>query len=111
MIGARASSDVFQAVADPVRRGLLDLLRESELTVLELGRRFNVTQPAISHHLLILKKAGLVSARRVGRQRVYSITPKPLQQMYDWVSQYKTFIDPAGHAWRITREGNRGKQP
>src|SRR5215470_14236661 len=104
MIGARASSDVFQAVADPVRRGLLDLLRERDLTVVELGRRFKVTQPAISHHLLILKKAGLVNARRVGRQRVYSITAKPLQQMYDWVSQYKTIIDPAGHAWRLTRK-------
>jgi DNA-binding transcriptional ArsR family regulator len=87
------------------------MLRQGDHTVIELGRRFEVTQPAISHHLLILRKAGLVKARRVGRQRVYSISPSPLQQMYDWVFQYRSFIDPSGHAWRLTHKKTRRELP
>ena len=73
MGGVPTSADVFRAVADPTRRALLDLLRESDRSVRELRGPFRMSQPAISQHLRILRRAGLVRARQVGRQRLYQI--------------------------------------
>lgn len=101
MGGVAASSDVFRAVADPTRRALLDLLRVSDRTVGEITSRFPMTQPAISQHLQILRQAGLVRPRRIGRQRLYRINPKPLHKVFNWAAQYKMFSDPSGHIWAL----------
>jgi DNA-binding transcriptional ArsR family regulator len=90
---------VFRAVADPTRRALLDLLLEREQSVNELRVRFRMSQPAISQHLRVLRRAKLVRARREGRRRMYQLSAQPIAQVYRWAGNYKLFFDPAGHAW------------
>ncbi|HEX5724989.1 MAG TPA: metalloregulator ArsR/SmtB family transcription factor [Longimicrobiaceae bacterium] len=84
-------ADVFRAVADPTRRAMLELLRETDRSVNELVERFPVSQPAISRHLRVLREAGLVRPRKAGRQRVYTLEAGPLQEVYDWVEHYRRF--------------------
>jgi DNA-binding transcriptional ArsR family regulator len=96
--------DVFRAVADPTRRALLDRLRAADQSVTDLAGPFRMTQPAISQHLRILRRAGLVRARQVGRRRVYRLDARPLRDVFNWMSLYRDlFTDPAGHAWRISK--------
>lgn len=95
---------MFRAVADPTRRALLDLLLEREQSVNELRVRFRMSQPAISQHLRVLRRAKLVRARREGRRRVYELSAQPIAQVYRWAENYKLFFDPAGHAWVIGRK-------
>ncbi len=83
--------DVFRAVSDETRRGILDALGQGEKPVTELADPFRMSQPAISQHLKVLRQAGLVSERRVGRQRVYRLEAERLKTVYDWVSHYETF--------------------
>ena len=82
---------VFEAVAEPTRRAVMALLADGEHSVNDLVARFEVTQPAISHHLRILREAGLVKARRAGRQRLYRLHGRPLREIYDWVAHYQRF--------------------
>ncbi len=70
---------------------MLDLLVGGERSVGELVERFDVSQPAISHHLRILREAGLVKTRRAGRQRLYRLEAGPLRQVYDWLEPYERF--------------------
>jgi DNA-binding transcriptional ArsR family regulator len=86
-----ASGDIFQAIADPTRRALLDRLRDGEQPVKQLAEPFEMSLPAISQHLQILCEAGLVTQRRAGRQRLYQLNPEPLKQVSEWVSHYKQF--------------------
>jgi DNA-binding transcriptional ArsR family regulator len=103
-VAVAPSRDVFRAVADPTRRALLDLLRAEEQTVNGLAAPFHMTQPAISQHLRILRHAGLVRAQWVGRQRVYRLDARPLRQVFDWASLYRSlFTDPSGHVWRVSK--------
>lgn len=86
-----AHADVFQAIADPTRRSLLDQLRQGEQPVKQLAEPFGVSLPAISQHLGVLCEAGLVTQRKVGRQRFYRLNPEPLQQVSCWVEHYQQF--------------------
>jgi DNA-binding transcriptional ArsR family regulator len=100
---AGPSVDVFRAVADPTRRAMLDRLRAAELSVNDLAGPFDMTQPAISQHLRVLLDAGLVEAEQIGRQRLYRLNAQPLREVFQWSALYRhLFIDPAGHAWRIS---------
>jgi DNA-binding transcriptional ArsR family regulator len=83
--------DVFQALASPTRRELIGLLRVGEVPATILAERFDLTQPAISQQLRVLREAGLVAERRVGRQRLYHLNPAPLMQVAGWLSQYEHF--------------------
>ncbi|MGC1393110.1 MAG: metalloregulator ArsR/SmtB family transcription factor [Coleofasciculaceae cyanobacterium] len=86
-----ASTDIFQAIADPTRRALLDQLREGEQPVKQLAEPFDVSLPAISQHLQILCEVGLVQVRKAGRQRLYRLNPEPLKQVSDWITNYEEF--------------------
>src|SRR5437763_12321245 len=88
-----ATTDVFTAIADPTRRGLLDLLGRGEQTVLVLAEHFAMTLSAVSQHLRLLREAGLVSVRKLGRERVYRLNPVPLKAVADWVAFYERFWD------------------
>jgi len=88
---AEPAVDVFRAIADPTRRALLDLLRTNDRSVNELAEPFQMTQPAISQHLRVLRHAGLVRPRQVGRQRVYRLNAKPLRDVRDWTARYDRF--------------------
>jgi DNA-binding transcriptional ArsR family regulator len=87
----RASADVFQAVADPTRRAILDRLRGGNAPVTDLASGFAMSRPAISKHLRVLRQAGLVRERRAGRQRVYQLTPAPLEDVAQWAEAYRSF--------------------
>lgn len=81
--------DVFRAVADPTRRAILDQLRESERSVNELIKHFNISQSALSQHLRVLLLTNLVDVRRDGRLRIYRINAVVLKEIYDWAEHYE----------------------
>jgi uncharacterized protein YndB with AHSA1/START domain/DNA-binding transcriptional ArsR family regulator len=84
--------DVYDAVADPTRRKLLRLLSDvEELPLHELTVQFQMGRTAVSKHLAILKDAGLVTDRRVGRETRYRLNAAPLREIQDWVSYYREF--------------------
>jgi DNA-binding transcriptional ArsR family regulator len=86
-----AHADVFLAIAHPTRRAILDRLRHREQPVLALAEPFDMTLPAVSQQLRILRRAGLVRERRVGRQRLYRLDPEPLEDVRDWMRHYEKF--------------------
>lgn len=82
-------TDVFEVLADPTRRRMLELLGENERSVGELVAEFDIHQPGISRHLRILHNAGLVDVRKDAQRRIYSIRPQPLRELDDWIDQYR----------------------
>ncbi len=103
MAVARASSDAFNAVADPTRREMLQRLIPTgvERTAGELGEGLALSQPTVSQHLKVLREAGLVSVREEGRCRIYRLRLDPLEGVHDWVNRMMSFSDPAGQVWRL----------
>jgi DNA-binding transcriptional ArsR family regulator len=89
MARAATTSDAFNAVAEPQRRRILDLLANGELAVNELVARLGLPQPQVSKHLRVLREVGLVDVRGDGRQRVYRLNAVPLKPIYDWVRPYE----------------------
>ncbi|MED3789910.1 metalloregulator ArsR/SmtB family transcription factor [Peribacillus frigoritolerans] len=84
--------DIYVAIADPTRRKLLRLLAEvEELPLNELTVHFEMGRTAVSKHLAILKEAGLVISRKVGRETRYRLNAGPLREIEDWVSFYRRF--------------------
>lgn len=80
--------DVFQAIADPVRREIIDLLSEQELTVNEIAENFEISRPAISKHLKILDECGIVSIEKKGRERYCLINTENLIPAFLWIEKY-----------------------
>lgn len=78
--------EVFEAVAQPTRREILRLLGERELSATEIASKFAVTQPAISQHLKVLRKVGLVNERREGTKRLLSVRPEGLGDLNDFLA-------------------------
>ena len=86
------TDNVFRALADPTRRGIFEqLTRDGEQTVHALTGRAGVSQPAVSKHLTVLKRAKLVRHRREGRETHYSAQPQALAPLVDWMSVYGAF--------------------
>ncbi len=83
--------DPFNAVAEPKRRELLDLLGASELSVNDIVERLGWPQPMVSKHLSVLKKVGLVRERREGRQCFYRVNAEQLKPIYDWVAPFERY--------------------
>jgi DNA-binding transcriptional ArsR family regulator len=79
--------EIFEAIAQPTRREILRLLAAGELSAGDVGARFAVTQPAISQHLKALKSAGLVSERREGTRRLYSVRPEGMGDLHDFLAE------------------------
>ena len=84
-------TDVFRAISSPTRRALLDRLSSREQTVQRLAASFQLTLPAISQQLTILRQAGLVTVRRAGRRRVYRLNAEPLRSLMAWLQTYERF--------------------
>jgi DNA-binding transcriptional ArsR family regulator len=76
------------AISDPIRRRVLELVRDDELPAGELAAHFDVSRPAVSRHLRVLRDAGLVRERRAGRLRLYRADPAPLEELRDWLDDY-----------------------
>ncbi|WP_102712486.1 ArsR/SmtB family transcription factor [Paenibacillus castaneae] len=83
--------DVFQAIADPTRRSLLNLLVDQELPVKAISGHFPISRTAVSKHLRVLAEAGLVKDRKVGRETRYRLEPEPLLELKRWLSYYERF--------------------
>jgi DNA-binding transcriptional ArsR family regulator len=84
-------TDIFTAIAHPVRRQLLDMLSQQEHSVTELSAPFAMTRPAISQHLRILLDSGLVSEYRKGRERRYQLHAERLLEVQRWLHTYQRF--------------------
>ena len=82
---------VFEIVAEPNRRRVLDLLRERERTVGELVDALEMSQPAVSKHLRVLRDAGLVESRVDAQRRIYSLRAEPLADVDAWLAPYRKF--------------------
>jgi DNA-binding transcriptional ArsR family regulator len=89
MARAATTADAFNAVAEPRRRQILDLLAKGERPVNDLVRQLGLGQPQVSKHLRVLREVGLVAVRDRGRQRMYRLNAQPLKPVHDWVKQYE----------------------
>jgi DNA-binding transcriptional ArsR family regulator len=86
-----SSEATFQALADPTRRAVLDLLRTGRQPAGRIASVFPVSRPAISKHLRLLRRARLVREHREGRNRVYELNPEPLRDVDSWIEHYRVF--------------------
>ena len=91
MSTAVAEDKIFRALADPSRRAILKSLMRGEAAVKDLTARFDISQPAVSQHLASLQDAGLVNARRDGRSVYYSVEPRGMKPLIDWIAHYRAF--------------------
>ncbi|HLK03466.1 MAG TPA: metalloregulator ArsR/SmtB family transcription factor [Candidatus Acidoferrum sp.] len=107
---ARASSPkrqnaVFRALADPTRREVLALLRQQPLTVNEIAVNFRMSRPAVSKHLRILERAGLVVTRAEGTARRCGLNARPLRAINDWLRDYEIFWSESLQSLKKFMEG------
>jgi len=89
MARAATTTDAFNAVAEPRRREILDVLAGGERPVNDLVRELGVTQPQVSKHLRVLREVGAVDVREAGRQRLYRLNGHALKPIHDWVKAYE----------------------
>jgi len=80
---------MLQALADPRRREIVEILLEKEQLVGDLARRLPIAQSGVSRHLRILKDAGMVESRTEGQRRIYSLRPEPFEKLSEWLAQYR----------------------
>ena len=83
----------FHALSDPTRRKILSRLSRSETTIMELAKPFDMSLPAVTKHLRVLKRAGLISQRREGRVRTCKLLAEPLKDATNWLAEYRRFWD------------------
>ena len=89
MARAATTTDAFNAVAEPRRREILDLLADGEHPVNDLVDLLGLAQPQVSKHLRVLREVGVVDVRDLGRQRLYRLNAGALKPIHDWVSNYE----------------------
>jgi DNA-binding transcriptional ArsR family regulator len=89
MARAATTTDAFNAVAEPRRRQILDVLASGERPVNDLVRELGVAQPQVSKHLRVLREVGVVDMREQGRQRLYRLNGRALKPIHDWVKNYE----------------------
>jgi DNA-binding transcriptional ArsR family regulator len=89
MARAATTTDAFNAVAEPRRRLILDVLAGGERPVNDLVRELGLAQPQVSKHLRVLREVGAVDVRDQGRQRLYRLNGRALKPIHDWVSNYE----------------------
>ena len=86
-------SDTFQALADPTRRAILARLAQGEASVSDLAKPFAISQPAISKHLKVLERAGLISRSREAQYRPCRLEPQTLKRVDEWLEEYRRLWD------------------
>jgi DNA-binding transcriptional ArsR family regulator len=100
-----------EALAQPTRRQILDLLREGERPVNDLVERLDMSQPAVSKHLRVLREVGLVTVRGSGQQRLYKLNADRLKAIYDWVRTFEPFWDHQLDRIKQRAERTAGERP
>src|SRR6202789_4122994 len=92
MARAATTSDVFNAIAEPRRREIVDLLAlGAERDVTEMVLKLGLPQPAVSKHLGVLRKVGLVAVHKAGQRRLYRLNPRELKPVHDWIQNFERF--------------------
>ena len=92
MARAATTSDVFNAIAEPRRREIVNLLAlGAERDVTELALKLGLAQPAVSKHLGVLRKVGLVAVHKAGQRRLYRLNPQELKPVHDWIQHFERF--------------------
>ena len=91
MVTNTLDRSVFEAIADPTRRAILDVVRRGETGAGELADRFPISRPAIARHVKILKQAGLLVVRKDAQRRFYSLRPDALAEIDRWLEPYRVF--------------------
>lgn len=81
--------DVFQAIADPIRRDIIELIAKEPMTVNAVAKKFKISRPAISKHIRILNECGIVEINQKGRERYCLIKPQNLIPAFLWIDQYR----------------------
>ena len=81
----------FAALADPTRQRIVEMLSSRELSSGEIAKRFDMTAPAVSQHLKLLREAGLVHVRRDAQRRIYTFDPAGLAELDAWLSRFRRF--------------------
>ena len=81
----------LEALADPTRRTIVELLAAGERSAGEIAAQFETSRPGVSRHLRVLREQGLVRAREEGRLRLYSLDPAPLEELDEWLARYRSF--------------------
>jgi DNA-binding transcriptional ArsR family regulator len=81
----------MNALADPTRRRIVELLADGERSAGELAAQFRTSRPGVSRHLRVLREHGLVRAREEGQRRLYSLDPAPLAELDSWLARYRPF--------------------
>jgi DNA-binding transcriptional ArsR family regulator len=89
MARAATTTDAFNAVAEPRRRQILDVLTGGELAVNDVVDRLGLSQPQVSKHLRVLREVGAVDVREDGRQRFYRLNGEALKPIHDWIARYE----------------------
>jgi DNA-binding transcriptional ArsR family regulator len=89
MARVATTADAFNAVAEPRRRRILDVLAGGERPVNDLAEQLGLAQPLVSKHLRVLREVGLVTVRDEGRRRIYRLNGHPLKPIHDWVKNYE----------------------
>ena len=106
------SVHAFDVLGDPVRRRILELLAEGELTAGAIGTtiqaEFEITQPAVSQHLKVLRDNGFASVRPEGQRRLYAVDSRPLRDVDEWLDTFRRFWTP--HLSALSTEVARGKR-
>ena len=83
--------DAIEALADPTRRRIVELLADGERSAGEIAAQFRTSRPGVSRHLRVLREHGLVHAREQGQRRLYSLDPEPLAELDEWLARYRRF--------------------
>jgi len=83
--------NALEALSDPTRRQIVELLAGRDRNAGEIAAHFTVSRPAVSRHLRVLREHGLVQTRNEGQQRIYSLDPTPLAELDDWLAKYRAF--------------------
>ncbi|OLD84942.1 MAG: transcriptional regulator [Gemmatimonadetes bacterium] len=105
-----ALDTTFAALADPTRRAILVRLADGEATVTELAAPFDMSQPAISKHLKVLERAGLITRGREAQRRPRKLEPRPLTEATDWIERYRKIWEANFKRLDAVLEELKGKQ-
>ena len=81
--------DVFQAIADPTRRQIINLIARQSMNLNAIADNFEITRPAISNHIRILHECGIISINQIGRERYCKIQPENLREVSEWIGQFR----------------------
>lgn len=102
-----ARRDVFQAIADPTRRHIIGLLAHEQRNLNAIAAHFDISRPAISQHIKILRECGLVTVRRQGRERICEARLSQLKEVAVWIEQYRLFWNSKLDALELFLEKNQ----